>query len=135
MVELNAKISFSDNEINYDTFRKPNNYSLLSYFDVQRQEYRLDILDLKSQENLYRRIIRMDHEIVPFVNILLNENKYVHTSKTKINRLEKENNVLKHDIRILENEITLLKNQIKQLEDKDEKTNKEYAYVEGWDDF
>lgn len=122
-------------DINYDTFRKPNNYSLLSYFDVQRQEYRLDILDLKSQENLYRRCIRIDHEIVPFVNILLNDNKHVHTSKTKINRLEKENNILKHDIRILENEITLLKNQIKQLESKDEKTNEEYAYVEGWEDF
>ena len=132
---MNEKISLSDNEINYLTFRKPNNYSLLSYFDVQRQEYRLDILDLKSQKNLYRRVIRTDHEIVPFVNILLNENKHVHTSKTKINRLEKENSILKHDIRILENEVSLLKNQIKQLEDKDEKTNKEYAYVEGWDDF
>lgn len=132
---MNKQIRFSDNAINFDTFRKPNNYSLLSNFDVQRQEYRLDILDLKSQENLYRRIIRIDHEIAPFVNILLNENKHNHTLKTKINSLEKENNILKHDIRILENEVTLLKNQLKQLENKDEKINEEYAYVEGWDDF
>ena len=132
---MNGKISFSDNEINYDTFRKPNNYFLLSYFDVQRQEYILDILDLKSQENLYRCIIRMVHEIVPFVNILLNENKHVHTSKRKIDRLKKENNILKNDIKVLENEVTLLKNQIKQSEDKEQEKNEEYAYVEGWDDF
>lgn len=132
---MNKKISFSDDSIILDTFRKPNNYSLLPHFDVQRQEYRLDILDLKSQENLYRRIIRIDHEIVPFINILLNENKYADTAKTKIDRLEKENKFLKHDIKILENEVTLLKNQIKQLEDKDEEANEEYAYVEGWDEF
>lgn len=132
---MNEKISISDDTIILDTFRKPNNYSLLSYFDVQRQEYRLDILDLKSQENLYRRVIRIDHEVTPFINILLNEIKNAHSSKTKIDTLEKENNILKHDIRILENEVKLLKNQLKHLENKDEKENKDYAYVEGWDEF
>lgn len=122
-------------EINYDTFQKPNNYDLLSYFDVQRQEYRLHVINSKTKENLYRRIIRIDHEIVPFVNILLNQNKFVQTSKTKISILEKENNILNHDIRMLQNEINLLKNQIKQLENTNNESSAEYAYVEGWDEF
>lgn len=122
-------------DINYDTFRNPNNFILNSTYDGMREEYRLDILDVNSKENLYRRIIRIDHEITPFVNILLNMDRKTESALRRNQITENENKVLKHDIKILENEVSLLKNQIKHLEDKDEKTNKEYGYVEGWDDF
>lgn len=121
--------------INYDTFRNPNNFILNSTYDGMREEYRLDILDVNSKENLYRRIIRIDHEITPFVNILLNMDRKTESTLRRSQIIENENKILKHDIRILENEIKLLKNQLKQLENTDEKTNEEYAYVEGWDNF
>lgn len=122
-------------DINYSTFRNPNNFILNSTYDGMREEYRLDILDINSKENLYRRVIRIDHELTPFVNLLLNMDRKTESALRRNQIIENENKVLKHDIKILENELSLLKNQIKQLEDNDEKTNKEYGYVEGWDEF
>ena len=122
-------------DINYDTFRNPNNFILNSTYDGMREEYRLDVLDVNSKENIYRRIIRIDHELTPFVNLLLNMDRKKESALRRNQILENENKILKHDIKILENEVMLLKNQIKQLENIYGKTNEEYAYVEGWDEF